>query len=447
MNSDPNMSVQAQVRPGRAQDLYYISSEESRRQAFPTVQNTRYFQTLTNTGSGSSTVTLPANNGVQQFVLVLGWNANTVAAGSGLGLSRGWGYLGAVRQVSIRYGGSSTFFFTGPQLLERCLRQSPNGTFADSILQLGGNAVLVDNDWTKDQYAYVLINLPHTCASPEGETTTVLPSDLLTQQITLTVELNPPSSYFSVNPSVSPAVAPPALFNTAYVQVQQVILDNQGDALARRVDMDTSMYALPLPSFDQQEVVIPLNGLGNTLNDIPITATGFRSGQVRSIQMWLTRASDTSGGTKNLTKWYPYKKIEMLYAGEVFQRFDDYSSQMWNLINGRLATVANTVELTAQAGPATGFTASAGQLYWHELDFAQTHIEESTTNVLVNGKSITNGILNLNIKVPSAQTDWVVHILYVYNSTLLFSKGKSTRCGSPAFVNLEKRIGLCPLVN
>lgn len=423
MNADPNMSVQAQVRPGRAQDLYYISEEESRRQAFPTVQNTRYFQQLNNLASGSSTVVLPPNNGVQQFVLVLGWNANTVAAGSGLGLSRGWGYLGAVRQVSIRYGGSSTYFFTGPQLLERCLRQSPNGTFADSILQLGGNAVLVDADWTEDQYAYVLINLPHTCASPEGETTCVLPGDLLTQQITLTVELNPPSTYFSINPAGTGAAAIPASFSTGYVQVQQVILDNQGDALARRVDMDTSMYALPLPSFDQQEVVIPLNNAGNTLNDIPITATGFRSGQVRSIQMWLTRNTEQTGATKNLSSWYPYKKIEMLYAGEVFQRFDDYSSQMWNLVNGRLATRANTVELTAQAGPATGFTAAAAQMFWHELDFAQTHIEESTTNVLVNGKSITNGILNLNIKVPSAQTDWVVHILYVYNSTLLFSKG------------------------
>jgi hypothetical protein len=178
MNQDMSESVQSQVRPGRAQDLYYISEDESRKQAFPTIANTRYYQALNNLSQGSSSIIIPPNNGVQQIVLVLGWNANKVPAGSGLGLSRGWGYLGAVRQVSIRYGGSSTYFFTGAQLLERCLRQSPNGTFRDDLLTLGGNAVLTDSQWAQDQYAYVLINLPHTCASPEGDTTTVLPSDL-----------------------------------------------------------------------------------------------------------------------------------------------------------------------------------------------------------------------------------------------------------------------------
>jgi hypothetical protein len=239
----------------------------------------------------------------------------------------------------------------------------------------------------------------------------------------------------------------PDAFNTGYVQVQQVMLDNQGDALARRVDMNVSAYALPLPSFDQQEVQLPIPNVTDINVDIPLTATGFRSGQVRSIQAWLTRSGDATGATKNLTSWYPLKKIEMLYAGEVFQRFDNGSSQIWNLVNGRLATRANTVTLTAQAGPATGFTAAADQMYWSELDFAQTHIEESTTNVLVNGKAITNGIVNFNVKVPATGNDWVLHLLYVYNATLMFSKGKSTRCGSPAFVNLEKRIGLCPLVN
>ena len=422
MNQDMAESVQAQVRPGAAVDLYYMSSEEARKAAFPTIVNTRYIQNLTNLASGSSSVVVPPNNGIQQMLLVLGWNANKVAAGSGLGLPRGWGY-NAVRQVSIRYGGSSTYFFTGQQLLERSLRQSPNGSFRDDLLSLGGSAVLVDADWAQDQYAYVLLNFPHTCASPEGDTTTVLPSDLLTQQINVTVELNPPSSYFSINPAGTGAAALPNAFDTGYVQVQQVILDNQGDALARRVDMNVSAYALPLPSFDQYEIQLPLGAQGAGATPTALQVTGFRSGMVRSLQCWLTRTSDISGNTKNWGAWYNPKSIEMLYAGEVFQRFNDGSSPMWNLINGREATRANTVSLVAQAGPATGFTASADEQYWVELDFAQTHIEESTTNVLVYGKAITNGQVNINVLPPTPGTDWILHIVPVYNSTLVFSKG------------------------
>jgi hypothetical protein len=57
----------------------------------------------------------------------------------------------------------------------------------------------------------------------------------LTQQVQITVELYPTSSIFSA--AAGAAGSPPTQLSTAEFQVQQIIFENQGDALARRVDM------------------------------------------------------------------------------------------------------------------------------------------------------------------------------------------------------------------
>jgi hypothetical protein len=47
--------------------------------------------------------------------------------------------------------------------------------------------------------------------------------------------------------------------------------------------------------------------------------------------------------------------------------------------------------------------------------------------MLVHGKPITNGIVNLDINLPAAYengtADWLLNGSYVYNTTLLFSQG------------------------
>jgi hypothetical protein len=58
-----------------------------------------------------------------------------------------------------------------------------------------------------------------------------------------------------------------------------------------------------------------------------------------------------------------------------------------------------------------------------ELPFAQSFVNEDEHNMLVHGKPITNGIVNLLLQTPSAQSDWVLHCSYVYNTTLLMSQG------------------------
>ena len=428
MSADPSMSIQAQIRPGREVDLYYMNEMTAMKQAFPVCMNTRFTQDLTNKTSGSSTFIIPPSNGINQVVCVLGWNAGTWTTAGALGcaLPRGWGYS-AIKQVSVRYGGSSQYFFTGAQLLQRSLRQCPNGTARDALLALGGNATLTQADLvSNNQLAYVFLNLPHTATTSDGVTTTVLPSDLLNQQIVVTVELNPVNSWIS-NTGGGNGVIPTA-FDVGYFQVQQSMLDDQQDSLARRVDMNTHFYALPLPSFDQQQLVIPASVNNSSVQ--PYVLTGFRNGSLRSIQLWLTNNVDNpsgSTGVRNPFAWYIPDSVQLIYAGTIYANYQNGSSALWNLLNGRQQPAANNVYQTVSTNT---YSAANSLTAWVDLPFAQPHVQESTTNVLVHGIEVRNGIINLQLALPNAVTSqaaysaasWSLNVVYVYNAALMFSK-------------------------
>ena len=406
-------SVQDMVRPGEVFDIYYYDADTSKKQAFPTSVNTKYVQQFANLTGGSSVFTIPPNNGLQDIVCTLTMPA--LVDTSGLALPRGWGYA-LIKQVSYRYGGSSQFFLTGDQILQNAMRRQTNRPSVDDILTLGGNEA-VGADLTSAQTAYVVLTLPHNIPSKVNKANP-LPSDLLTQQVQITVELNPIASVFTVQGS--PPQTPPSALASAQFQVQQVMLNNQSDALARRVDMAENAYAFPC-EFVQQVQRIPL---ANSASEQSIVLTGFRSGEVKAIHCWLTRASDVGTGSTRIVnpfRWYPLDSITMTYAGDIYARFDSGSSYLWNLINGDKSPIADNVVLSSGGGYTISETAAVS--YWHELPFAQTFEGEGQMNTLVHGKPITNGIVNLALTTPSAQSDWVLNVSYLYNATLLFSQG------------------------
>ena len=407
-------SVQDMVRPGSVMDVYYYDADTSKKQAFATTQNTKYVQQFTNLSSGSSVFTIPPNNGIQDIVLLFTTTTKSGTDASGLALPRGWGY-GLIKQVSFRYGGSSQYFLTGDQILNNALRKQTNRLSVDDILTLGGQETIGQENAVA-QDAYVVLTLPHSVPSAVGKANP-LPSDLLTQQIQITVELNPVSSIYSVQAA---AVAPLTLASAEF-QVQQVMLNNQSDALARRVDMAENAYAFPC-EFVQQ--VQRIQTLTSTTNPQSVTLTGFRSGEVKSIVMWLSRASDVGIGATRIVNpfiWYPIGDIQMTYAGDVYARYDGNSSQLWNLINGNKTPLVDTSVLASGGG--SSITETPFVSGWVELPLAQTFEGEGQMNTLIHGKPITNGIINLLLTTPTAQSDWVLNVSYVYNSTLLFSQG------------------------
>lgn len=408
-------STQQLLLAGKCVDLYYPDPETAKKQCFRTSQNSKYLQAFANTGAGTSVFTIPANNGIQDILVILRLPDLTGVSG-GLGVNRGWGYS-AIKQISYRIGGSSQYFLSGDQVLQNALRQCPNAQARDDLFALGGEERTGASLNSANNYAYVWLSLPFTKPTSAGKPVP-LPTDLLTQQTQITVELNPPSYYFSLSAGGGGTI--PTALQSATFQVQQVMLHNQGDALASRVDMTTHSLSYPA-EFTQQEVVIPLQNSANTQT---VSLTGFRSGEVKSLQVWLTRDADQTGvgGIKQMIRWYQPLDLQVTYAGDVYARYDAGSSVLWNLVNARQTPkMANSQLVSNGAG---GYNASTPyDSFWVELPFAQSYDPDTAHSMYVAGKEITNGIVQLQIRTPTAQADWKLHVSYVYNTVIVFSQG------------------------
>lgn len=273
------------------------------------------------------------------------------------------------------------------------------------------------------QYAAVVLTLPHNIPSGFGKAHP-FPTDLLTQQVQLTVELFPINSLYNISTSAPAGTAAliPSSLSFAQFQVQQVMFNNQGDSLARRVDMSLNAYAYPCEFVQQVQRI----ALANSAASQSVVLTGFRSGSVKAVHCWLTRSSDvgatpaTPGYLNNSSRWYLPLSVIMTYAGDIYARYEYASSPLWNLINGDKAPAFDNV-LTTDGGATVGQSSILSQ--WVELPFAQTMLDEDSHHTLVHGKSITNGIVNLQLQTPSAQSDWVLNVSYLYNATLLMSQG------------------------
>ena len=400
-------STQDMVQPGECVDIYYYDGKTHEKQCFPTTQNTKYVVEFANLEGGSSVFTVPPNFGVQD--VVINFKMPNISSNTGLALGRGWGYA-LIKQVSFRYGGSSQFFLTGDQILQNALRRQPNRVAANDILSLGGAALAEAGLATDTNYANIVLTLPHSIPSGVGKQLP-FPTDLLTQQLQITCELNSVASIFSNNGGTAPTK-----LDSAQFQIQQVVLNNAGDALARRVDMAENAYAFPCEFVQQKQVI----GLASNAGSQSVVLTGFRSGEVKNLQCWITKDSDTSGATKNFNYWYLPTDIQMTYAGDIYARYQLGSSPLWNLINGNKSPAVDTVSLSWTG---SNYDASPAVSAWVELPFAQTHVDEDSHNTLVHGKPITNGIVNLDLTTQTAASDYKLNVSYVYNTTLLMSQG------------------------
>ncbi len=408
------MSAQALVRVGEPLDIYYCDHENAKKQAIPVSYDTRYSTTLTNLASGVSVVTIPPNQGVRHVLLVIGYSASALAGQTGeYALEQGWGY-NAVRQISFRIGGSSQYFLSGDQLLQRNLRLTRTKNQRDSLLSLGGQQCYTTGNFATAQFAYIPISI--WAAPGEDELGLPLPTDLLSQQVQITVELNPSAGFWAACPAwAGTACTPPAAFTTGYVQIEQLTMDDRGMALANRVNMAENMYSMPLPTFDQQKFS---SQLPNTVTDTPVVLSGFRAGEVKKVVCWLSDNDDTA----NPLNWVAPQSITMLYAGQIYPQYQNGSAAMWNLLDGTAPSAVSQSRLTNAAGAWTAPVSTLSQ--WVELPFAQPSGSDYEADILVHGKLISNGIVNLQVTPPYANTaGFTLNVVYVYNCTLGFSKG------------------------
>jgi len=423
-------STQQMLVGGKCVDYQYPDPQTASKQCWRTSMNTKFvvgFNTLT---AGVNTLTIPPNNGISDVLVQLTLTAPTTT--TNIALPDGWGYA-LINRLSYRAGGSSQFFLSGGQVLNNALRLAPDGSARDALLQLGGNAI-APSGWTNPNnlVAYVWLSLPWAHPSAVSKMPP-LPSDCLTQQIQIQLEINNITSIASNN---SGSTAGLALASGAFY-VAQVQLSNQGDSIARRMNMTEHSLNYPL-EFTQQEFAVSLGSLASSASVTQtVSLTGFRSGEVKEIVCWLTCDADT-GTMKNYNKWYAPVDLLVTYAGDQYARYDNGMSQLWNLINGRIVPSA-ACSVNQTSGGSIVNQPSVTQ--WAVLPFAQPYEPETYHTTLMAGKEITNGIVQLQFKIPfapdaysgptgggiaaggSVSGNWTIHFSYVYNSVLVFSQG------------------------
>jgi hypothetical protein len=426
MNNELTENVQDSIRPGEVVDTYYYGETNSEKQAYPCVVNNKFRQQFTNLAGGTSQFQISPYQGVSDVVLYFKMPAASQAITyTNATLPQSWGYS-MIRQVSIRYGSSAQYFFTGSQIFMQNLFDCEDTVKRAALTTLGG-AALVETDISGAE-AYVYLNLPHCSPRANGKPLP-LASDLLVQPIIITVEL------FSIADTTGGGVFKPQLsggtpqtisglppqLSFAQLQVKQEMMADSADLLARRVDMNSHGYTYPLKYFPQQEVQINCGQGSIASGGVSVNLTGFRAGEVRNILLWLTR-SDSEGIDGPLV-WSPLTNVELTYNGEIFYHNDSDSGLLWNLISADTAPTISTVVQNS-----SGAFASAVPSYWTDINFAQVNMPYDKEVKLVHGKPILNAVVNLRFTTPSvlgSGESWTLHALYLYNSSLLFSRGSA----------------------
>jgi hypothetical protein len=410
MQQELTESVQQSIRPGEMVDTYYYGETNLDKQAYPCITNNRFVQTFTNLGAGSSQFVISPNMGVSDIVIQLTFPA---IADTALALGTGWGYK-LLNRVSVRYGSSAQYFFSGEQILLSNLYDAENGPKRDQILTLGGlqlNGVAMSG-----AQALLYLKLPHNSIRAAGKPLP-FPSDLLVQPIVITVELFAPSAAVYVGTGGSLANVP-AQLAAGQMQVKQEMLTDSSDLLARRVDMNENAYTFPLPYFQQQEVIVPCTA-GSTTQSVNLT--GFRAGEVRSILLWLTGGTAARTANGQPVNWSNLRNVVLTYNGEIFYRSDGESNQMWALTGDQKSASVQSGFFTVSATPAQ----TAQTVYWTEIPFAQINQAVERESNLMHGKPILNAVVNLQFDAPDGTNTYVLHAAYNYNASLLCSRGSA----------------------
>lgn len=420
--------IQAAMRLGTGRDIYYYTRDTLHKQSIPTIVDNRFLQALNNLSQGSSTFIISADQGISDVMFA----AKLPEAGgavdyTNLALPRGWLYA-LINRISVRYAGSSQYFWTGAQMLLENLREMPNPETRDQLFALGGAAM--NDDGTSgalfegdNLYAYSYLNLPH--ASPNGSLLkpNPFPSEMLNQPIVITLELNFLPNVFSSGVALGSLAGAPTSLEKAWFQVKQVHAKDRGELMVSSADRSKA-YSFPTKCFYQNEITISLQGQ-TTYQPL---LTGFRNGQVRSIIMWITKDSDTSPAlgapfARNYTKFVLPHDLQLLYNGTVYYRADGTSSQFWNLVSTETPSQLSCTALAA-AGAGSPLTITPVLANWVEIPFSQVFEQLSGSHMYVSGMQIQNAVVNASLTLPDTDA-YTLHVMYAYNCVLMVQGGSA----------------------
>jgi hypothetical protein len=184
-------------------------------------------------------------------------------AGEGLGLTRGWLYQ-LVDRISVRYAGSSLYFFQGEQELIECLSECEDSIKRDQLLQLGGSEIATPQNWLSDNLrsASIYIKLPHNSPSAQ-EKPILFPTDVLSAPVQIQITWKPLSSVLLANATTGATLAAvlasaPTQFASAQMQFKQAHLQDRSDSAAMTQNLSEKALSIPLKNFMQSQFVATL---------------------------------------------------------------------------------------------------------------------------------------------------------------------------------------------
>jgi hypothetical protein len=129
-------------------------------------------------------------------------------------------------------------------------------------------------------------------------------------------------------------------------------------------------------------------------------------------------AQTPGSGNFNPLYWTAMSDVQLTYNGEIFNRFDAGSSQLWNAVEDQKLSTVNGYTLF------TNGSAGSSQVVpvYVKCDFAQVYVPSERESVLVHGKPILNAVVQFQFTAPAAG---VLHAMYLYNASLLCSRGSA----------------------
>lgn len=425
-------SVQASVRPHECEDNYYADRKSSSVQCYPSVVENRFVVALPSlNGNSTSTVTLNPDGLLTDVILTVVMKAPSIPnapdlAGAGLALTRGWLYQ-LVDRISVRYAGSSLYYFLGEQELIEVLAECEDSIKRDNMLVLGGAEVKSPADWLNPDLltASIYIKLPHNSPSAQ-EKPIGFPTDAISAPVQIQVSFKPFTSIFLASATTNSTVAQvlasiPSQLQMAEIQFKQAHLQDRADSIASREDLSKHALSIPLKNFMQSQFSTSLPSQSPAATTVNLT--GFRSGSVQGIYIWAVQNSDlTSVGGKQPLRYVPLKSVELSVNGLVYYRSTNNNSQIWNLCERKTACQYSSTSLAWDA-PSQSYlpTAMAGYFVW--IPFAQGTEVLRDQSMLSNGLGIANSVVNLTIDTGLDNTPCTLYASYLYNCTILASGG------------------------
>lgn len=399
--------------------LYYSDSHNDQLQSQNVTYDTRFRSNFQNMGAGQSVVQIPVDGGLSRCCLVFGWNAGGL---SGLGdndlVPLAWGYQ-AIESITWRVAGSSEYRLTGAQLLAKNLRLASNAGTKQAIYTLGGSEVL--GSTALPQYAF--IPLPLWTMPDNGGFANPINGDLLAQQVQIRVQMRAPSDFMyspGAGTAVTSAVSPPTQYQVGYFQAEFLRLVDRAQSIAPKVQEDT--YVSPLAcDFDQSELS---QKLAASANQQQLTFSGLIFGQTKMIQVFLT--SDDPADAANASVFYAPLSVSMTYAGTVYASYENFSSRIWNVMDGNAPSSVSGNNRTVAAGAWVTDPASLSTLSEYvNLPLSQPISNDHATEIQVHGMNISNGSITLNIVSPNPAKVYTVHIVPVLRGALSYSRGSA----------------------